>query len=136
MDMRNFALFVLVSCSFLKTGCILKIKQRVNKSREEEKDGRTWRGTGRGDCSQDVLYEKKNTIFFLFFPFCHRIYLWSPGSPRSHSVDQASLNLTDLPASVSQVLWLKAYITLLMSLFRKTDKQTNRQTDRDRKSSR
>jgi hypothetical protein len=35
----------------------------------------------------------------------------SPGCPGIHSVDQAGLELRNPPASVSQVLGLKAYAT-------------------------
>ena len=41
-------------------------------------------------------------LFFLFF--WHRVFLCSPGSPRTHSVDQAGLELRNLPASASQVV--------------------------------
>jgi hypothetical protein len=35
----------------------------------------------------------------------------SPGCPGTHSVDQDALELTNLPASASQMLGLKAYPT-------------------------
>jgi hypothetical protein len=37
--------------------------------------------------------------------------LCSPGCPRTHSVDQAGLELRNLPASASQVLGLKSCAT-------------------------
>ena len=45
--------------------------------------------------------------FVLFFPQ-DRVFLCSPGCPGTHSVDQAGLKLRNPPASVSQVLGLKA----------------------------
>jgi hypothetical protein len=47
---------------------------------------------------------------FFFFPR-HRVSLCSPGCPATHSVDQAGLELRNLPASASQVLGLKACAT-------------------------
>jgi hypothetical protein len=41
---------------------------------------------------------------FGFLVFQVRVSLYSPGCPRTHSVDQAGLKLRNLPASVSQVL--------------------------------
>jgi hypothetical protein len=50
-----------------------------------------------------------------FFPpalfFRDRISLCSSGCPRTHSVDQAGLELRNSPASASQVLELKAFAT-------------------------
>jgi hypothetical protein len=40
-----------------------------------------------------------------------RVSLYSPGCPGTHSVDQAVLELRNLPASTSQVLGLKACAT-------------------------
>jgi hypothetical protein len=48
-------------------------------------------------------------VFCLFFP--DRVSLCSPGCPGTHSVDQASLELRNPPASASQVLGLKACAT-------------------------
>jgi hypothetical protein len=42
---------------------------------------------------------------------CDRVSLCSPGYPGTHSVDQAGLELRNLPASASQVLGLKACAT-------------------------
>jgi hypothetical protein len=57
--------------------------------------------------------------YFLFVCFCccfvlffgDRVSLCSPDWPGTHSVDQAGLELRNLPASASQVLGLKASIT-------------------------
>jgi hypothetical protein len=51
--------------------------------------------------------------FFCLFGFCFcffqdRVSLCSPGCPGTNSVDQAGLELRNLPASASQVLGLKA----------------------------
>jgi hypothetical protein len=52
---------------------------------------------------------------FLFVCFCFvfrdRVSLRIPGCPGTHFVDQAGLELRDLPASASQVLGLKACTT-------------------------
>jgi hypothetical protein len=45
------------------------------------------------------------------FPFWDRVSPCSPGCPGTHFVDQASLELRDLPASASQVLGLQACAT-------------------------
>jgi hypothetical protein len=48
-------------------------------------------------------------LFVLFcFVFQDRVSLCSPGCPGTHSVEQASLELRNPPASTSQVLGLKA----------------------------
>ena len=49
----------------------------------------------------------------LFFVLRDRVSLYSPGCPGTHSVDQAGLELRNLPASTStsQVLGLKACAT-------------------------
>jgi hypothetical protein len=49
-------------------------------------------------------------VLFLDF-FRDRVSLHSPGCPGTHSVDQAGLELRNLPASASQVLGLKACAT-------------------------
>jgi hypothetical protein len=55
----------------------------------------------------------KNYIFFFFFflVFGDRVSLCSPGCPRTHSLDQAGLELRNPSASASQVLGLKACTT-------------------------
>jgi hypothetical protein len=47
----------------------------------------------------------------LFLVFQGSVSLCSPGSPGTHSVDQAGLELRNSPASASQVLGLKARTT-------------------------
>jgi hypothetical protein len=42
-------------------------------------------------------------ICFLFLFFQDRVSLYSPGCPGTHFVDQAGLELRNLPASASQV---------------------------------
>jgi hypothetical protein len=50
--------------------------------------------------------------FVLFcFVFRDRVSLCSPDCPGTHFVDQAGLELRNLPASMSQVLGLKARAT-------------------------
>jgi hypothetical protein len=55
--------------------------------------------------------------FFVCFVFCFvlffrdRVSLYGPGCPETHFVDQAGLELRNLPASASQVLGLKACAT-------------------------
>jgi hypothetical protein len=51
---------------------------------------------------------------FWFVLFRDRVSLCIPGCPGTHFVDQASLELRDLPASASQVLELKACSTTPM----------------------
>jgi hypothetical protein len=43
--------------------------------------------------------------------FLDRVSLYSPGCPGTHFVDQAGLDLRNLPTSASQVLGLKACAT-------------------------
>jgi hypothetical protein len=54
--------------------------------------------------------------FGLGLVFPDRISLCSPGCLASHSVDQAGLELRNLPASASQVLGLKACTTTALNL--------------------
>jgi hypothetical protein len=49
-------------------------------------------------------------VLFLFI-FQDRVFLCSPGCLGTHSVDQAGLELRNLPASASQMLGLKACAT-------------------------
>jgi hypothetical protein len=51
-------------------------------------------------------------VLFCFVLFQDRVSLYCPGCPGTHSVDQASLELRNLPASASQMLGLKAYTTI------------------------
>jgi hypothetical protein len=49
--------------------------------------------------------------FLFFLVFRDRVSLYSPGCPGAHFVDQAGLELRNLPASASRVLGLKACAT-------------------------
>jgi hypothetical protein len=49
--------------------------------------------------------------FLVFGFFRDRVSLYSPGCPGTHFVDQAGLQLRNLPASASQVLGLKVCAT-------------------------
>jgi hypothetical protein len=59
---------------------------------------------------QNVAKINENFFFWLVFP--DRVSLYSCGCPGTYSVDQAGLELRNLPASASQVLGLKAYTTM------------------------
>jgi hypothetical protein len=48
---------------------------------------------------------------FFSFSFRDRVSLYSPGCPGTHFVDQAGLELRNLPASASRVLGLKVSTT-------------------------
>jgi hypothetical protein len=50
-------------------------------------------------------------LFVFFFGFLDRVSLYSPGCPGTHSVDQAGLELRNLPASASRVLGLEVCAT-------------------------
>jgi hypothetical protein len=71
-----------------------------------------------------VLQIMQLVVVFVFFFVClfvfvfqDRISLYSPGCPGTHFVEQAGLELRNLPASTSQVLVLKACTTMPGSLF-------------------
>jgi hypothetical protein len=51
-------------------------------------------------------------LVFCFFCFQDRVSLYNPGCPGTHSVDQAGLELRNLPASASRVLGLKVCATM------------------------
>jgi hypothetical protein len=51
-------------------------------------------------------------LLLLLLVFRDRVSLYIPGCPGAHFVDQASLELRNLPASASQVLGLKACATM------------------------
>jgi hypothetical protein len=59
------------------------------------------------------LLPQTHTLSLSFFLLCFfwfvqgRVSLWSPGRAGTHYVDQAGLELRNLPASASQVLGLK-----------------------------
>jgi hypothetical protein len=73
---------------------------------------RTHREAGRNGQTQYLCLSPSPefTIFFFFF-FQDRVSLYSPGCPRTHFVDQAGLELRNLPASASRVLGSKACAT-------------------------
>jgi hypothetical protein len=50
-------------------------------------------------------------LVFFFLVSLDRVSLCSPGCPGTHSVDQAGLELRNLPASASRVMGLKACAT-------------------------
>jgi hypothetical protein len=50
-------------------------------------------------------------VILFCFVFQNRVSLFSSGSPGTHSVDQAVLELRNPPASASQVLGLKVCAT-------------------------
>jgi hypothetical protein len=52
-------------------------------------------------------------LFVCLFFFQDKVSLCSPGCPGTHSVDKASLELRNPPASASQVLGLKACATTM-----------------------
>jgi hypothetical protein len=60
----------------------------------------------------DIIKNIPFFFFFFFLVFQDRVSLYSPGWPGTHSVDQAGLELRNLPASASQVLGLKACTTM------------------------
>jgi hypothetical protein len=51
-------------------------------------------------------------MIYIFFFFWDRVSLFSPGCPGTHFVDQAGLKFRNPPASASQVLGLKACVTV------------------------
>jgi hypothetical protein len=58
------------------------------------------------------MYSPQQSFFVVLFLFLwDRVSLCSPGCPGTHCVDQAGLELRNLPASASQVLGLKACAT-------------------------
>ena len=75
--------------------------------------------TSEGIVPGEDLYSNKEAqhlralaaLFFFFLVFRDRVSLCSPGCPGTHSVDQAGLELRNLPASASWVLGLKACAT-------------------------
>ena len=58
------------------------------------------------------LYCNYFILFIYFLVFRDRVSLCSPGCPGTHSIDQAGLELRNLPASASRVLELKACATM------------------------
>jgi hypothetical protein len=61
-----------------------------------------------------VIHIKANFFLFVcFLVFRDRVSLCSPCCPGTHFVDQAGLELSNLPASASRVLGLKVCATTL-----------------------
>ena len=54
---------------------------------------------------------QRTGLFVCLFVFRNRVSLCNPGCPGTHSLDQAGLKLSNLPASASQVLGLKTCAT-------------------------
>jgi hypothetical protein len=68
---------------------------------------------------QQVLFWSQPLFVCLFGWFFETGFLYSPGCPGTHSVDQAGLELRNPPASASRVLGLKACaITAQLFVFR------------------
>jgi hypothetical protein len=61
------------------------------------------------DFTINLIHDYFCLFVCLFIP--DRVSLYSPGYPGTQSVDQAGLELRNLPASASQVLGLKACAT-------------------------
>jgi hypothetical protein len=78
------------------------------------------RSSGNGSQTLGSLF------FFFFFSFRDRVSLCSPCCLGTHSVDQAGLELRNLPASASQVLGLEVCATTawLVSLLMGSENQT------------
>jgi hypothetical protein len=57
-------------------------------------------------------------LFVCLFVFRDMVSLYSPGCPGTHFVDQAGLELRNLPVSASPVLGLKACATMPSSFFK------------------
>jgi hypothetical protein len=65
-------------------------------------------------CMRIRMYMYMYICIYTFFSR-DRVSLCSPGSPGTHFVDQAGLELSNLPASASQVLGLRACTTTAQS---------------------
>jgi hypothetical protein len=59
-----------------------------------------------------VVINNPFCLFAFVFVFPDRVSLYSSGSPRNHFVDQAGLDLRNLPASALRVLELKVCATM------------------------
>jgi hypothetical protein len=53
-------------------------------------------------------------IYLFILVFRDRVSLYSPGCPGTHFVDQAGLELRNLPASASRVLGVRHHAWLLL----------------------
>jgi hypothetical protein len=74
---------------------------------ESEMESRVERSRKKSDYCYDG-HPASSSSFLFCFVFRDRVFLYSPGCPGTHSVDQAGLKLRNSPASASQVLRLVA----------------------------
>jgi hypothetical protein len=65
----------------------------------------------KGEMQSHQKYKGILFFFFFFLVFRGRVFLYIPGCPGTHFVDQAGLELRNPPASPSLVLGLKACAT-------------------------
>ena len=56
-------------------------------------------------------------LHYILLVFQDRVSLCNPGCPETHSVDQAGLELRNLPASACQVLGLKVCATTVQHTY-------------------
>jgi hypothetical protein len=63
------------------------------------------------------FHNKFICLLFFFLVFRDRVSLCSPGCPGTHSVDQAGLELRNLPVSASQVLKIKVCATTAQLIY-------------------
>jgi hypothetical protein len=113
-------------------------QDKIHRPQDAQEDGRAKYGYLGPSSSSFVLF----CFCFCFVLFCFfqdRVSLYSSDCPRTHFVDQAGLELRNLPASASQVLGLKACATtawLLRSFLEKGTKypweKIQRQGNRNR----
>jgi hypothetical protein len=66
--------------------------------------------TGSSDCPDSVFQRQPlclaySFFFFFFFFFGDRVSLYSPGCPGTHLIDQAGLEIRNMPVSASQVIY-------------------------------
>jgi hypothetical protein len=94
----------------LDTSFLLRIRNKIPmEGVTETKFGAEMKGWG---CTiQRLLLHSFVVVVVVVLVFRDRVSLCSPGCPGTHSIDQAGLELRNLPASASQVLGLKACAT-------------------------
>jgi hypothetical protein len=122
--------YVLCACTILNVELVFQVwdqsSTKVSLKQEEEeevpliKPGKTMQRTlelllfSVFDCRDSNLDLNKLGFFVVVvvvLVFRDRVSLYSPGCPGTHSVDQAGLELRNLPASASRVLGLKTCTT-------------------------
>jgi hypothetical protein len=86
------------------------------------------------DSSQYTVFVVVVFVCFLF-PFRDRVSLCSPGSPGTHFVDQAGLELRNPPASASQVLGLTVSATTARLQYTINPKKAMSKSDHDLRNS-